>query len=709
MVGRFKSFLLNEDIPYRKKIFAIELVYVLLAIFISVVTVTITGKLYEYIVILFPLALFCLVLLVIHLYHEDAHYLMEIFCFTINIILLPLLYLFGGGIKGGVEFMFIPGLMAAFSLLAGPTRIVSMIFFGAWYCAIIMVGAYNPGLMKNEPEGLSMIISNSASFVLSCGLGILLTIYQNNFLKRQKKLLGQAMESCAVSTRTKSRFLANMSHELRTPMNAIIGMADYMKKADSENEVADEISVVRSTAENLLKIVDDILVYSKIESEKLEMIYEQFYFDKMIGEVIHKAQDAALEKGTELEVELDPSMPYVFYGDDIKISRIFRTLLMSAVENTENGRVTMSISGRKNRDGNKVTIEGRITDTGEGLSKEDMETIYSGFETYDSKKGSRIKILGLELTVCRGILEMMNGSLNYESIKDVGSSATFNFDCFIADSDSLVDVSDIGVSRVLLVGGSEWERKVWGRRLNEFKTVVDTAMDENEFVMETRRMEYSYLFIEMGMYDMLKKYISEKMQDITYIICDNKPRFGDFGKCRVVRKPLTVMNLGEIFCDRWNEKESESAEDVGNFVCRDTLALVVDDNRVNLKVAVNLLESYRIRVIPADSGFAAISVVRKTRPDIILMDQVMPGIGGVETMQEIKYDKRQKDIPIVCMTADMDEDIKENLIENGFDDYLPKPIKDRQLERILLDHLPSSKIVYKGLNIKSSRSRYESK
>ncbi len=707
MADRLKSYLLNEEIPYRKRIFVIELLYVLMATLISVFTVIITGKLSEFIVILLPLVLFCIVLLLIHLYKDDAHYLMEIFCFAINIILLPLLFLFGGGMKGGVEFMFIPGIIAAFSLLSGPTRIVSMIFFGAWYCVIIIVGAYNPELLKNEPEGISMIISAVASFVLSFSLGILLTIYQNSVLKRQNKVLGQAMESCAVSTRTKSRFLANMSHELRTPMNAIIGMADYMKKADSDNEVADEISVVRSTAENLLKIVDDILIYSKIESEKLEMIYEQFYFNKMIGEVIQKAQDAALEKGTELEVELDPAMPYVFYGDDIKISRIFSTLLMSAVENTENGRVTMSITGRKNRDGNKVTIEGRITDTGEGLSKEDMETIYSGFETYDSKKGSRIKILGLELTVCRGILEMMNGSLSYESIKDVGSSAVFNFDCFIADSDSLVDVSGIGASRVLVVGGSEWERKVWGRRLNEFKTVVDTARDENEFVMETKRTDYSYLFIEMSMYDILKKYISEKMQDITYIICDNRQRFGDFGKCRVVRKPLTVMNLGEIFCDRWNEKESESADDVGNFVCRDTTALVVDDNRVNLKVAVNLLESYRIRVIPVDSGFAAISVVRKTRPDLILMDQVMPGIGGVETMQEIKYDKRQKDIPIVCMTADMDEDIKENLIENGFDDYLPKPIKDRQLERILLDHLPSNKIVYKGLNIKSSRLRYE--
>ncbi|MBO4375151.1 MAG: response regulator [Lachnospiraceae bacterium] len=559
----------------------------------------------------------------------------------------------------------------------------------------------NPNQVRNVPEGIAAVLSNVVAVAFSVALNLFLVRNQNTLLKMESAKVKEAMDSCDDSARTKSRFLANMSHELRTPMNAIIGMARLMEKEDVENEVSDEIDVIRSTAENLLKIINDILVYSKMESGKVETINEQFYLDKLINSIILEAQSVAQDNRTDLELELDPAMPYIYYGDEIKISRILTTLLMGAVENTEDGRVIMTIGAKRSRDGSKARIEGRITDTGEGLSKKDLENIYNGFENYDSKKGSRIKILGLELTVCRGLLGMMNGDLEYESIKDVGSSVSFWFDCFVADRDRLLDVSNIEASRILVASQSEWEVRTWSRRLNEFKTVADHAYNGEEFESLVQSVDYSYIFIDSSLYYGVKEHLDGRIdRERVYVVCDNTHQYGDFGKCRVIHRPLTLINLSDIFCDRWNEKEFGNINDSGGFICRDTVVVVVDDNKVNLKVAQNLLESYGIRAIPAESGYAAIEILRNVKPDIIFMDQVMPGIGGVETMQEIKYDKRNANIPVICMTADLDDDIKENLIANGFDDYLPKPVKDKQMEKILLEHLGEDKIVRRNMKQK---------
>ncbi len=703
MLKKLVSILLNDDAPYRERLYVLVSMYSVANLFLGV-TACLIGAAFEAGVLMFSFGLVEILLLLFYVKFSHFEIVSTTFCYLTNFLMLPLLYMFAGGLKAGMGYLFVPGIIEAFILLEGAARIISVIFFSCWYFFVMFTEISGVGFVKNIPEGPGIVVSNIIAVVFSVALNLIIVRYQNLLVKRQGVKVKEAMDSCEDSARTKSRFLANMSHELRTPMNAILGMEKLMEKEDVEKEVTDELGVIKDTAESLLKIINDILVFSKLESGKIETVNEQFYFDKMINEIILAAQKAAQENRTDLEVELAPDMPFIYYGDDIRISRIFTTLLMGAVENTEDGRVIMTVTAERTRDGSKARIKGRITDTGEGLSKEDLENVYNGFENYDSKKGSRIKILGLELTVCKGLLGMMNGDLEYESIKDVGSSVTFWFDCFVADQDCLLNPSGIEASRVLVAGYSEWEVRVWSRRLNEFKTVADHAFNDDEFALQLKNEKYAYIFVDSAMYGNVKDYLEEETDpERVYVICDDNSVYGDFGECRLIRKPLTIINLSGIFCDRWNEREFEYSMDSSGFMCRDTVVVVVDDNKVNLKVAQNLLESYGIKTIPAENGFAAIEIVRKVKPDIIFMDQVMPGMGGVETMQEIKYDKRNAGIPVICMTADMDEDIKENLIGNGFDDYLPKPVKDKQMEKILLDHLPPSKIVYRSMSKKVRR------
>ncbi len=704
ILKRISVYLMNDDIPYRERMFTLIAIYCVVTFGLGVI-VSVLGGVMGSAALMFVFGIINLLLLLLHLRFGYFEAVAILYCYMLNFLLLPIMYMFSGGVTGGLEYLFIPGIIETFILLSGAVRVISILFFSCWYIFIICLEMSGMNFVRNVQSGPQAVVSNVIAVFFSVALNLFIVRYQNDLLKQQNEKVLDALDSCKVSARTKSRFLANMSHELRTPMNAIIGMADLMEREDEENEVADELGVIRDTAQTLLKLINDILIYSKLESGKVESIKEQFSFDRLIDSIISEAQKSAHDNGTVLEVEFSPEMPFIYYGDEMKVARVFETLLMSAVQNTENGRVIMTVGAKTTRDGSKARIEGRITDTGEGLSKEDLANIYNGFENYDSKKDSRIKILGLELKVCKGLLEMMNGDLEFDSIKDVGSSVSFYFDCFVADQDRLLDTSLMEASRVLVAAGSEWEARVWSRRLNEFKTAADRATDENEFAALVQSQDYSHIFIDSSVYPEVKKYLDEKTEkERTYIVAGIAHKYGDFGKCRIIRKPLTLMNLSEIFYDRWNEREYETADGVGSFVCRDTVVVVVDDNRVNLKVAQNLLESYRIRVIPADSGFAAISILRNMKPDIIFMDQVMPGIGGVETMQEIKYDKRNADIPIICMTADLDEDIKENLLGNGFDHYLSKPIRDKQLEKILIDFLPSTKIVYKG-NVRRMEGR----
>ena len=694
--GKIKAFFLDGNVSYKERTFVLVLIYTILSYLIAIPCFAYVGAAKETLPALAGSIAVCLIFIFVLRKYKSASLISIVFCYFVNIISVPLVFIVGGGVTGGMEFLFLPAVMDAFILLSGTIRLISLLLYGLWYTVITIFTFSHPEVIRNVPEGSYMIISILISMLLSVYIALAIVVYQNLLLKDQRERVKEASYEYAADARTKSRFLANMSHELRTPMNAIIGMSELMEKEDVENAASEEIAVVKNTAESLLMTINDILTFSRLESGKLDMVYEQFSLDTLLSDLINEAAGMAETKGVGTEADIDPNIPSILYGDEIKIAQVLKNLLFNAIESTESGRVTLSLSGKKNREGNIVTISGRITDSGDGMSKEDLENIYSSYETYDSKKDSYMKKLGLELTICRGILNMMNGDLKYESLENVGSLASFYFDCFVADKDILVDTSVMGTSRVLVASRSAHSRRLWGKRLNVFRTVSDYAGGRAEFEGKLSENEYDYIFIDGSMFEEIGGCVDDKNADRTYVVTDHKHSVGDFGKCRIIRRPVTSLNLGDIFCDRWNEKEYEDENGTDNFVCRGVKILVVDDNRVNLQVAQALLAKYRITPIPADSGFAALHIVNRVEIDMILMDQVMPGFGGVETMTEMKLNKVLAKVPIICMSADSEEVVREDLIKAGFDEYLSKPVKDKQLEKILLQFLPKNKIIYKN-------------
>jgi len=702
LINYIRAFFLDGNISYKKRTFVLVLAYTMGACLFSMPFFVYVGAGRETVPVLLGTTLICVFFILAIRRLKADNELIVAFCYVLNIFCIPLVFLVGGGITGGMELLFLPVIMDAFILLSGTLRIVSILIFVVWDTLVVTFTWTHPWIIRNVPEGSNMILSLILSLLTSVYVCLVIVIYQNLLLKDQREKIKQASDAYAADARTKSRFLANMSHELRTPMNAIIGMAELMEKEDVEGAAREEIGVVKNTGESLLMTINDILVFSRLESGKLEMQYEQFSLDTLLSELIVEASRQAQSKGVEIEADLDPQLPNVLYGDDLKIVQVLRNLLINAVESTESGRVTISLHGRKNREGSIVTFSGRITDSGEGLSREDLENIYSSFETYDSKKDSHMKKLGLELTICKGILKMMNGDLTYECLQDVGGSASFYFDCFVADSDPLVNTSIMGTSRVLVASRIRHRRSLWARRLNVFKTVSDFATDRNELSAKLKEVKYDYVFIDDDMFESLRDELKDRDVEKTYVVTDFRHSYGDFDKCRIIRRPVTSLNLGDIFCDRWNEKEYESGDMGDSFVCRGVRVLVVDDNRVNLQVAQAILSKYRITPIPADSGFAALHIVSKAPVDMVFLDQVMPGLDGVGTLAEIRLNKSFAELPVICMTADTEDEARDKLMEKGFSEFISKPIKEKQLEKLLLRFLPKNKIVYK--NDASSRA-----
>ena len=249
--------------------------------------------------------------------------------------------------------------------------------------------------------------------------------YERYLRQAKQKGIDEAIKQSIQSAETKSRFLSNVSHELRTPMNAVIGMSGIIQNSDVDGALTEEISIITHNARDLLSTINSILDYSRLESEKLTLSYDQFEFDTMMREIVSEASIRSEEKGIDLFIDIDPDSPNVLYGDHIQLEMILQDLISDAIDSVSDGRVHFRIRGVFSTDKSRARFTAEISDTGAGISDEDLKSIYSSYETYDSRQDSRIKRLGLKYSVFRGILRLMNGDFEIRSLKDVGTTLLF--------------------------------------------------------------------------------------------------------------------------------------------------------------------------------------------------------------------------------------------------------------------------------------------
>lgn len=699
MIERIKSIFTDSEKSIKERTFNLLLLFVGVSAVVGMTFFIQRGINSSLILVLFLLLLFDVAIYFIQRKINNLQLMSVVVVYLINLIISPLLFLFGGGIKSGMPLIFAGGYIVTYLLIDGYLMVVTAFIISVWHALVITHSFYMPSYIQYVFTDVDFVVDLVLCLIVDAFIVTMIWIVYQGVYKRVRFNLIEASKRIEQAGIVKSRFLANMSHELRTPMNAILGMSELLEKKEGTSSIAYEAGLIRESAYALLTTINNVLSYSKLESGKDYLILNQFHFSQLISDVVYAVNMEIEHKPrVSLMVSVDPDIPDVLYGDDVKLRKIFSYILFAAVRNTDEGRVNLDVKYNLDKSNNAVSLRVKISDTGYGLSDDEQESIFSSYEIYDTRKDSQLRRIGLELTICRFLIEMMNGHINVSTIEGVGTLVTFDVNLFSVERTPIVNTKAINNKRVLVYANMSSRISAWTKLFDQFSIVPDFVNSYMGFEAALKGRNYDVILISDYIFDQVKGLISAySIYDKTYVITDLAMAYGDFEKCRIVRRPVYSIPLNEILSGGWKEENYIGSKTRESFSAPDAKILVVDDNIVNVKVAQSILDEYEINTYISTSGRDAIEKIKSTKFDMVLLDQMMPEMDGIETLKHIRglsdIDARQ--VPVVCLTANMGQDVKEELLKVGFQDYLAKPIKVRYLEEILRTYLSSDMIIPK--------------
>lgn len=329
-------------------------------------------------------------------------------------------------------------------------------------------------------------------------------------LEEQKKRADAA-------NRAKSSFLANMSHEIRTPINAVLGMDEMILRESREKDIRSYASDIKTAGKTLLFLINDILDLSKIEEGRMEIIPTQYELSSVIYDPVSMVRDRAEKKGLLLEVDTDPDVPHVLYGDDIRIRQIALNLLTNAVKYTEKGKVSLKV-GYTRADDENIRLKFTVSDTGIGLKEEDMEKLFSPFSRLEEKRNRFIEGTGLGMSIVKQLLDLMGSRLDVKSVYGEGSVFSFEILQKVIEWEPMGDVASrienrsedevyhelfrAPDARILVVDDTEVNLTVIKNLLKKTEIVIDTADSGSEGLELHRQNDYDIIFVDHMMPDM---------------------------------------------------------------------------------------------------------------------------------------------------------------------------------------------------------------
>jgi two-component system sensor histidine kinase/response regulator len=539
--------------------------------------------------------------------------------------------------------------------------------------------------------------------------------FKSNQLNDRFQQMVELREIADKANKAKSEFLANMSHEIRTPMNAILGMSYLMKKTELNEKQLDYNRKVEISAKNLLRIIDDILDFSKIEAGKLSLETAPFDLEELIANVTDAVNVKLIKKiNVELITEIDAAVPNIILGDSVRLRQVLLNLIDNAVKFTDKGEIKVRVKlVQKMSYG--VIVQFTIQDSGIGMSEEALKKLFQPFEQADLSTTRKFGGTGLGLAISRKIVQMMDGELKASSKIDVGSEFVFNAYFSLQENEKISRAKDnvvISGQKVLLVDDSESARMILSEMLLSlgFEVIeADNAKDAIQLfhVHQETDDPFSLFVVDWQMPGMdglqlvnhLKAESPESVPSVlmvtSYGLETLKQAQSDNVINKMLVKPISPSQLFESIDSLLSlgiSKIKESPVASGNHLefsklLKGKKILLVEDNEINMELAVELLNDLGVEVFSAWNGLEAIEKLKLIHVDLVLMDIQMPEMDGLSATRHIRETLQLKDLPVLAMTAHAMKGEYEKSIAAGMNDHITKPIDPIELYRSIIRHL----------------------
>ncbi|HSH76531.1 MAG TPA: response regulator [Longimicrobiales bacterium] len=529
-------------------------------------------------------------------------------------------------------------------------------------------------------------------------------------LKLREEELTRARLEADGANKAKGEFLANVSHEIRTPINGIIGMTELALDTPLTDQQREYLHMVQSSALALLDVINGVLDFSKIEAGKLQIEAIDFTLRDTLTGALKPLALVAEKKGIELLYDEGRDVPERLRGDPGRLRQVLVNLVGNAVKFTESGEVDLTTTKVRDLD-DGLELRFEVRDTGTGIPAAELEHVFEAFSQADGSTGRRFGGTGLGLSIASGIVETMGGRIEVESEEGAGSTFAFHLP-FGYGQEVLrppgLPARELRGRRVLVVDDNATNRRIMRGFLGRMELEVadvPSGVEALEHLDRALRAEEPFemvvLDIQMPNLDGFEVAgrirADERFADLVLVAVTAVGRPGDGALCEqlgissYLLKPLTPTELRDAI--HLTLGQDDDGPRPQQLVTRHSLreawqslrVLLAEDNRVNQKLAVHILESLGHEVTVADNGREALDLLESAEFDLILMDIQMPEMGGIEATRLIREreERSGRHVPIVALTAHAREGDRERFLEAGMDEYISKPIGQEQLREVV--------------------------
>ena len=437
---------------------------------------------------------------------------------TLVFIILPIVFLFGGGVDGGCLPWIIFSYLYIGLVLSGGWRNVMLAILTVLSCAAYVIDYLYPDLTIKHSTGMRFIDTCISLVVVGIVIYVMVW-FQIRLFKEENRKAREEAERAEELTRSQNRFFSSMSHEIRTPINSILGLNEViLRQEDASDEIIKDATNIQGAGKMLLVLINDILDFSKIEAGSMDIVPVDYKVGDMISEIVNMIWLRASEKGLAFNVDIDPNVPSVLFGDEIRIRQIIINLLNNAVKYTNEGSVSLHVESEKVGD-NHVLLLISVADTGIGIKSEVIPHLFDAFKRADQAKNRYIEGTGLGLSIVKQLVDLMGGEVSVNSVYGQGSTFTVSVLQGVSDSSVMgnISITNFGdrvgrnkyehlftapEAKVLIVDDNEMNLEVEKKLLKDTQVTVHTALSGREALARTLEDHYDVILMDHLMPEM---------------------------------------------------------------------------------------------------------------------------------------------------------------------------------------------------------------